>query len=128
MARVVLMSLSLLKKSASLHVLYSPSKYKEPSRSLVPIRHAGAVHPTLAGQIASPDSSRLALMGLGYDYGVALNILETHEPDISFIFRPNGPDEKFASSVAEANFGFDFGERNYDIIDYYLNDMAGAYD
>jgi hypothetical protein len=67
-------------------------------------------------------------MGLGYEYRVSLSILETHEPDMSFIFRPNGADERFVRAVSKANFGFDFGDRNYEIIDYYINDMAGAYD
>ena len=68
------------------------------------------------------------MLRLGYEYGVSLSILEAHEPDISFIFRPNGVDERFKQAVLDANFGFDFGERNYEIIDYFLHDMAGAYD
>jgi hypothetical protein len=128
MARAMLTALNAIHEGEVLYILYAPSIFYLPTRSLVPIRHAGAVHPWLAGEIAAPDNLRVALLGLGYEYGVSLNILETHEPDMSFIFRPNGPDDRFKQAVSAANFGFDFGERNYEIIDYYLDDMAGAYD
>jgi hypothetical protein len=128
MARAMVTALSAVHDGECVYILYAPSTFCPPTRNLVPIRRAGAAHPSLAGEIAAPDTLRVALLGLGYEYGVSLNILETHEPDMSFIFRPNGADERFKGAVSDANFGFDFGERNYDVIDYYLNDMAGAYD
>lgn len=127
MARVLLTVLDGLNDGETMLVLYSPSAYIAPPKDLVPIRNSTAAHPAIAGQVAPPDSGRIALLGVGYEYGVSLNILEAHEPD-SFIFRPNGIDERFQQAGREANFGFDFGERNYEIVDYFLNDMAGAYD
>ncbi|WLA66008.1 hypothetical protein QNN01_03820 [Bradyrhizobium diazoefficiens] len=128
MARVLLTVLDGLNDGETMLVLYSPSAYIAPPKDLVPIRNSTAAHPAIAVQVAPPDSGRIALLGVGYEYGVSLNILEAHEPDISFIFRPNGIDERFQQAGREANFGFDFGERNYEIVDYFLNDMAGAYD
>lgn len=128
MARVLLKTLDELEHGETMFVLYSPSAFVEPKSNLVPIRHSSAAHPSIAGQVAAPDLQRVALLGLGYEYGVSLNILESHEPDISFIFRPNGVDDRFKDAVRDANFGFDFGERNYEIVDYFLQDMAGAYD
>ncbi|WP_398483620.1 hypothetical protein [Tardiphaga sp.] len=128
MARVLFAATDKLKNNETLVVLYSPSRFTEPTRDLVPIRALAAAHPELSGQVAPPDTSRIVLLGIGYEYGVSLNILETHEPDIAFIFRPNGIDPSFSEALLHANFGFDFGDRNYDIVDYYLDDMAGAYD
>jgi hypothetical protein len=128
MSRVLLTVLDCLMDGETMLVLYSPSAFVQPKNNLVPIRNSSAAHPAIAGQIAPPDTGRVALLGLGYEYGVSLNILEAHEPDISFIFRPNGVDDRFQQAVREANFGFDFGERNYEIVDYFLHDMAGAYD
>ena len=128
MSRVLLKVLDELADGETMYVLYSPSAFFAPKSNLIPIRKSSAAHPAIAGQIAPPNSGRVALLGLGYEYGVSLSILEAHEPDISFIFRPNGVDERFKQAVREANFGFDFGERNYEIVDYFLHDMAGAYD
>lgn len=128
MSRVLLNVLDKLDDGETMFVLYSPSAFAERKTNLVPITNSGAAHPRLAGQVSPPDSGRVALLGLGYEYGVSLSILEAHEPDISFIFRPNGFDDRFRQAVRDANFGFDFGERNYEIIDYFLEDMAGAYD
>ncbi|WP_441280809.1 hypothetical protein [Tardiphaga sp. 862_B3_N1_1] len=128
MSRIILFVLDSLREGETLTLLYCPSKFYSPPQTLIPIRHTGAVHPSLAGEVAAPDMQRVALIGLGYEYGVALSILETHEPDMTFIFRPNGSDKQFVQAVSVANFGFDFGDRNYEIIDYFINDMAGTYD
>ena len=128
MARVLFTVTDELRDGETLISLYSASAFIEPTSNLVPIRALSAAHPELTGQVAPPDTHRVVLLGIGFEYGVSLNILETHEPDIAFIFRPNGIDPRFTGALFNANFGFDFGERNYEIIDYYLEDMAGAYD
>src|SRR5262249_14589027 len=109
MSRVMLKALDELQNGETMFVLYSPSAFVTPKSNLVPITDCSAANPAIAGQIAPPDSSRIALLGLGYEYGVSLSILESHEPDISFIFRPNGVDVRFEQAVWDANFGFDFG-------------------
>jgi hypothetical protein len=128
MARVLVTSIKELRMHETLHVIYAPAQYRQPNLDLLPIRRIGAVHADLAGELDGPDAGRSLLLGLGYEYGVSLHVLDTHEPDISFIFRPIGFDQRFAKSVEQANFGFDFGERNYEVIDYYLSDIAGLYD
>jgi hypothetical protein len=128
MARILIACLESLLPDEKLKIVYAPAEYRQPSLDLLPIRKAGAVHPNLAGEVRGPDVGRSLLLGLGYEYGVSLHVLDTHEPDISFIFRPIGFDKRFAVSVEQANFGFDFGERNYEIVDYYLSDIAGLYD
>lgn len=128
LARVLTTALDEIRCGEKIELVYSPGEFKKPTKSLVPIRRIGPVHKSLLGELASPDCDRIAIIGIGYEYGVSLNILETHEPDMAFVFRPNGPDERFLGAVEEANFGFDFGERNYEIVDYFLDDMAGAYD
>jgi hypothetical protein len=111
-----------------LRLLYAPAKFKEPNVPLLPLTNVIPAHPSISGVIGEPSMGRCVLLGLGYEYGVSLNILDAHEPDMSFIFRPLGFDVRYAESVEEANFGFDFGERNYDIIDYNLTDIANLYD
>lgn len=128
MARILLATINGIEEGEQLRIVYAPAEFRQPDLNLLPIRRIGAVHADLAGEVSGPDMGRALLLGLGYEYGVSLHVLDAHEPDISFIFRPIGFDERFASSVKEANFGFDFGERNYEIIDYHLSDVAALYD
>lgn len=67
------------------------------------------------------------ILGLGYEYGISLSVLDTHEPEMSFIFRPNGFDKRFSESMEKANFDYDFGERSYEVIDYNLDDIPGLF-
>lgn len=110
-----------------LRLLYAPAKYREPRLEMHPIREYGTVHASLSGAIRAPSFSRVLLLGIGYEYGLALSVLDKHEPDMSFVFRPIGFDERYRQSLETANFGFDFGERDYEVIDYYLLDLSGLF-
>ena len=90
MASVLVSVLDAMNNGDTLNVLYAPSEFKEPKLELLPIQKVGAPHPRVSGEIANPRKGRALLLGLGFEYGVSLNILDSQEPDISFIFRPNG--------------------------------------
>ena len=128
MSAVLHSILGLMRPLNSLAILYTPSEFSQPNLELYPIKAFGAAHPGISGVVSDPTRARALILGLGYEYGISLSILDMHEPDTSFIFRPLGFDERFVASVAEANFNFDFGERSYEVIDYHLNDAAGLYD
>jgi hypothetical protein len=128
MAGVLVTVLDMLRHGDTLSILYAPSKFREPGLELLPIQRIGAPHPRISGEVASPRKGRVLLLGVGFEYGVSLNILDSHEPDESFVFRPIGFDDKFDDAVKRANFGFDFGERDYEVIDYHLNNAAALYD
>ncbi|WP_338531280.1 hypothetical protein [Nitratireductor thuwali] len=123
MATVLLAACERLRSGDRLVILYSPAKFRKPSLDLLPLRTFGPVHPDLTGALGDPSRNRSIVIGLGYEYGVSLNVLDSHEPDMSFVFRPVGFDPRFLESMEEANFGFDFGERNYEVIDYNLDDI-----
>lgn len=127
MAAAMIAVLDALSDGDTLSLIYAPAKFRQPALNLLPIRPVGVCHPQLSGIVSGPDDGRALLLGLGYEYGVSARILDTHEPDMSYIFKPNGFDDRFEQSVERANFHFDFGERNYEIIDYYLDNMAAAY-
>jgi hypothetical protein len=63
MSRIILHVLDALQDGEFLLVLYCPSAFYPPSQTLVPIRHAGAAHPSLTGEITPPDMKRVALYG-----------------------------------------------------------------
>jgi hypothetical protein len=129
MASVLISVLDEMASGDTLKVLYAPSEFREPKLELLPIRRIGAVHPRISGEVDSPRKDRALFLGVGFEYGVSLNVMDNHEPDVSFIFRPQGFDERFANRVASANFYFDFGEqRDCEIIDYHLSNSSGVYD
>jgi hypothetical protein len=128
MAAVLLSAVEQMRALDSLSILYTPSQFLQPKLELYPIKAIGAAHPGISGGVADPTRATSLILGIGYEYGISLSILDMHEPDVSFIFRPIGFDDRFLQSVSEANFGFDFGERNYEIIDYRLDSAAALYD
>ncbi|MBA9071521.1 hypothetical protein FHR71_005302 [Methylobacterium sp. RAS18] len=113
--------------SDSFTVLYTPALFRQPDVPFYPLKSIGAAHPAVSGIITEPGRERNLILGLGYEYGISLNILDMHEPDLSFIFRPIGYDPQYDTEVRDANFDFDFGDRNYEIIDYRLSDPARLY-
>jgi hypothetical protein len=128
MATVLVSTLRVMKPDDTLVLLYSSAEFVKPSLHLRPIRSIGAAHPAISGLVGDPHLRRALILGLGYEYGVALNVIETHDPDESFIFRPIGADSKYLDWMKKANFDFDFGERRYEIIDYHLANLSALYD
>lgn len=109
-------------------VLYTPARFRQPDIPLLPLVSVGPAHPCVSGSIVEPGKTRNLIMGLGYEYGISLSIIDKHEPDLAFIFKPIGFDEKYVTEVRDANFNFDFGDRNYEVIDYRLSDPARLFD
>jgi hypothetical protein len=129
MSSVLIAVLDSMVAGDKMRLLYAPSAFQEPNLELLPIKHVETAHPRISGEVDSPGKGRALLLGVGFEYGVSLNVLDHQEPDVSFIFRPQGFDNRFSISVQRANFGFDFGEqRDYEIIDYHLGKMAFVYD
>jgi len=109
------------------YIIYTPNKYAEPEISFPPLRYFGPAAPQLSGNVGEIHRQRCLIMGLGYEYGSSLNVLEQMEPSVSYLYRPNGFDSRFIRSVEKANFGFDFGERNVHLDDYSLSDTVAVY-
>ncbi|PBB68017.1 hypothetical protein CK228_12850 [Mesorhizobium sp. WSM4312] len=127
MAEILLRIQREIRPRDRLVLLYSPAEFQEPSLELVPLKAVTAAHPALAGTITDPSRGRCMILGLGYEYGISLSVLDTHEPEMSFIFRPVGFDSRFSESMKKANFEYDFGERSYEIIEYSLGDIPGLF-
>ena len=104
-------------------ILYAPAEFRKPSLTFFPVVSERAVIPELSGRIRSPHVKTTMIVGLGYEYGVALGVIEKFEPDRLFAFRPVGSDKRFEKAVKHANFDFAF-QPEPTIIDY---DMASTY-
>nr|WP_254803936.1 hypothetical protein [Methylobacterium sp.]USU34560.1 hypothetical protein NG677_23525 [Methylobacterium sp.] len=117
-----------MKPGDRITTLYTPARFRQPDIPLLPLVSVGPAHPCVSGSIVEPGKSRNLIMGLGYEYGISLSIIDRHEPDLAFIFKPIGFDEQYIVEVRDANFNFDFGDRNYEVIDYRLSDPARLFD
>jgi hypothetical protein len=92
----------------SIDILYAPAQFRDPSLTFLPVAGEMAVISELSGRIRGPHVKTTMIVGLGYEYGVALGVIEKFEPDRLFAFRPIGSDTRFEKSVKIANFDFAF--------------------
>jgi hypothetical protein len=109
------------------HFLYAPAVFRKPPLFLAPLRRFCAATPELAGAVGNPYKDRTLIMGLGYEYGAALNAIDMIEPQYVELLYPVGGDERFMPYVQKANFNFDFGNENYKLASYQLKDPVSVH-
>jgi len=112
----------------NLRVCYSPAIFVEPSYEFVPARECAAAIPELSGNLGIHQSSLTLVLGLGFEYGVSLGLLEQFEPDSAVIFMPTGTDDKYDEAVRKANFNFDFGIENAELSRYRVDQPFALFD
>jgi hypothetical protein len=105
----------------SLRVCYAPAAFVEPNYDFVPARECAASIPELSGSLGAHQSSLLLLLGLGYEYGISLGLLEQFEPDQAIVFMPTGTDVRYDAAVRKANFDFNFGLENIGLFPYRID-------
>lgn len=109
-------------------VLYVPAKFSEPTLTFTPIDQVGAVIPELSGFDSEPALPVALILGLGYEYGTAVGLINQLEPNFTLCLRATGGDEKYDDAVRAANLQFDFNPYNVEISEYELFDLKAAYD
>lgn len=83
--------------------VYSLSNYSSPSDETSPIIKAGPVIREFAGWSPDPDMPSTAIIGLGYDYGKAIGVVEYVEPGELWVMNPIGGDTKYQKAINEVN-------------------------
>jgi hypothetical protein len=109
-------------------ILYVPAKFSEPTLTFTPIDQVGAVTPELSGFDSEPALPVALILGLGYEYGTAVGLINQLEPHFTLCLRATGGDEKYDDAVRAANLQFDFNPYNVEISEYELFDLKAAYD
>jgi hypothetical protein len=105
----------------NLRVCYAPASFVAPDFRFVPARECAASIPELSGSLGIHQSSLSLLLGIGFEYGVALGLLEQFEPDHAIVFAPTGVDPRYDRAVKKANLNFDFGLENIGLFPYRVN-------
>ncbi len=75
-------------RSVVIDFLYSPASFSAPPPLGAPQIYSGPVTPEFAGWTVSPELPLAAVIGLGYERGRALGVLEYLEPSVAWIFTP----------------------------------------
>ena len=112
----------------NLRICYAPALFVEPDFRFVPARECAASIPELSGTLGIHQSSLSLILGLGFEYGVSLGLLEQFEPDQAVIFKPTGTDDRYDEAVRKANFNFDFGLENVGLFSYRVDQPLTLFD
>lgn len=112
----------------NLRLCYAPASFVEPDYHFAPARECVASIPELSGGLGIHQSSLSLLLGLGFEYGVSLGLLEQFEPDQAIAFMPTGTDDRYDEAVRKANFDFDFGLENIGLFKYRVNQPVSLFD
>lgn len=112
----------------NLRVCYAPAAFVEPNFHFIPARECAAAIPELSGNLGLHQSSLTLVLGLGFEYGVSLGLLEQFEPDNAVIFMPTGTDDRYDDAVKKANFNFDFGIENAELSRYRVDQPLSVFD
>ena len=127
MSYVILTLIDVSKRNDEIVFLYTPSKFSKPTLYLPPLKKFAAAIPELAGSVGNPYKSRALIMGLGYEYGAALNVFDILEPEFAHLFYPVGDDKRFLPFVKRANFEFEFGMNDCVVSNYNFTDPVSLH-
>jgi hypothetical protein len=100
----------------------------EPLYALVPVRECAPAIPELSGELGIHQSSLTLLLGLGFEFGVSLGLLQQLEPDNAVIFVPEGVDHRYDRAVRTANFELDFGLGNARVFPYQVSQPLSTFE
>jgi hypothetical protein len=128
LARLLAAVFNILKPPLRLRLCYAPAAYVAPKYVFVPTRECAPAIPELSGTLGIHQSSVSLLLGLGFEYGVSLGLLEQLEPDHAIVFIPRGTDARYDSAVRKANFEFDFGLENVRLIPFQVNQPLAVFE
>jgi len=118
----LLHSLELL--SATIYFLYAPAKYREPTTEQLPVDYSGPMNSLLTSAPRDPRFPTILFLGVGYEVGLALGVVEMFEPARVLAFVPRGADKRFDHAVGRINAPL-FMDQNY-ISDIPYNLLAPA--
>jgi hypothetical protein len=126
-AEVLLSLLRLRESIESIELMYVPGDFRTPRSEFPEIEQIGAVIPELTGFSADPELPIGVIMGLGYEYGLAVGLINRLEPRLTVCFRATGYDPKYDDACRHANLDFDFGYNETELGSYPLLDASNAY-
>jgi hypothetical protein len=105
---------------SELRIFYVPASFEEPTLQFPKIAQVGPVIPLLSGFDADPSLPLALVVGLGFEFGIAIGVTHQLEPQTTICFRAVGHDARYEAAVKRANSDFDFSPFPVNITDYSL--------
>lgn len=115
-------------KAREMTIYYLPAKFKPPKISYSDLFSAGPVLPEFSAFDDESDLPSTILMGLGYEYGVGLGLINLIEPDNAICLFAESHDKRYEDAVRRANLNFKFPGTNASALSYNLLDPASTYE
>jgi hypothetical protein len=106
---------------------YMPANFREPDQDFPTIENIGAVIPEFSGQDVDTSLPVCIVMGVGYEYGLAVGLINRIEPARAICFAATGHDEQYVSAVRQANLNFEFGLPNIYVSEYNVLDARTGF-
>jgi hypothetical protein len=119
--------LTLRQNLDAVSLIYVPGEFHEPKSEFPAIEQIGAVIPELSGFSADPELPIGVVAGLGYEYGLAVGLINRLEPRLTVCFRAVGHDPRYEEACRIANLDFDFGGNPIELGSYPILDAAAAF-
>jgi len=91
------------KRAMEICFLYAPAKYNDPPEDMLPIQSSEPVNALLSGAPRDPRLPTILFLGLGYEVGLALGVVEFFEPARVLAFTPRGTDPRYDTMVDQVN-------------------------
>jgi hypothetical protein len=111
----------------SFQIVYTPQQYVEPEAGFSKIGPMQAMAPELTAFDSDPDKPIALMLGLGFEYGLGLGLIDLVEPERTVCFKATGFDQRYEDAVKRANFDFQFLTANLLVRSYTLIDPLAAY-
>jgi len=118
---------SIREQIAACLIFYSPQVFVEPPKDFPRLERVGPGLPELGGHDGDPGLPVGMIISVGYEYGVAVGLINKVEPQITVCLHGVGTDPRFETAVKGANLDFDFGIGNVQLAKYMLYDPVGAF-
>ena len=106
--------------STTIYFLYAPAKFKAPSPEQLPVDFSGPMNAILASALKDPKMPTVLILGVGYEVGLALGVVEFFEPARVLAYVPRGVDRKFDHEVNRVNAPLFADQQYIDRISYNL--------
>jgi hypothetical protein len=126
-ANLVLALCEASQKLETVHFYYMPARFNEPDLNFPTIESIGAVIPEFAAPSVDTSLPVCIVMGVGYEYGLAVGLINRIEPSRAICFQAVGHDEQYVAAVRHANLNFEFGVPNVRVSEYNVLDAKSGF-
>jgi hypothetical protein len=113
--------------SADVHFVYAPAQFSPPPETQLPLESSSPVNALLAGRPREPRTPTIVLVGVGYEIGLALGVVEMFEPAHVVAYVPRGSDKQFDTEVDRVNAPLFMEQRYVTKVEYSVGSPAATF-